>query len=297
VPGGAVISVVVPVGRVDTELAEQMWALARQADPPPFEVLLALNVRDAGAAGRLEELVRRVDAARFTIVRADARPGAAAARNLGAAAARGDLLAFCDSDDVVSPTWLARLVAALTGDVAAAGGHLEPFGLPERQLRARPPATPGDLPRFMGVPYAVSANLAIRRSVFEEVGGFDEALVQGEDIALSWRVRARGYKVAYAPDAVVAYRHRAGVWRMVRQHYAYGVGLAQVLARYPMDELGGTPQGLGLLKPNGQPGARRSALGLLRRGSLAVGRFAGVVQERRRPGPPPPDLRGDLART
>lgn len=275
------VSVVVPVGRVDGDLREQVDALLAQDTERPFEVVLARNTTDPEQVAELDRLVATLADERFRVADASARRGASHARNGGAAAAEGDLLAFCDADDIVDPSWLGALVGGLDGHDAVSG-HFVDFGLTEQQVRARPPTTPGRLPEFLGVPYLLTSSMAISRSVFDDVGGFDEDLVRCEDIAISWALLGRGRSLGYVPEAVLRYRHRPGLSSMVRQHFHYGRGMAQVLARYgiPDGESFQQPKGLGLLKANGQPGARRSVSSLLRRGALGVGRVVGLAEER-----------------
>src|SRR5262249_31011232 len=76
-----------------------------------------------------------------------------------------------------------------------------------------------------------SVNMAVRRSVLEEIGLFDEALgpgtlcESGEDHEFFFRVLARGYRVVYEPAALVWHRHRKE-WRSLRRAlYGYGVGV------------------------------------------------------------------------
>jgi cellulose synthase/poly-beta-1,6-N-acetylglucosamine synthase-like glycosyltransferase len=212
------------------------------------------------------------------VVAAHGRRGPSHARNQGARAAGGDLLAFCDADDVVHPTWLEEVSQALV-DHEAVGGRLIGFGSSARFASARPPATPDELPRFMGVPYILTANLGVRRSAFLAVGGFDEWLGTCEDIALSWSLLAAGCSLGWAPEACVDYRHRDGVRAMVGQHARYGCGMSQLLLRYGIPGVDGSwlRPGRLLLRGNGQPGAARSALSSLRRAAIAAGRMGGLV--------------------
>lgn len=280
------ISVVVPVGGVDDPLAEQLEALVGQDTERAYEVVLALNSPDADTRRTLDEVVARLDDPRVRVVDATARRGAAHARNVGAREARGDLLAFCDADDVAQPGWLEGMVSALR-DHDAVGGRLVDFGLSGRQAAMRPPATPDTLPTFLGVPYIVSASLALSRDLFDEVGGFDEELVRGEDIALSWSLLDADRSLGFAPDATIMYRHRPGLSGFVKQHYLYGQGMAQVIARYGVPGESAPTAGLSALRPNGQSGGRGSWVVVVRRGALASGRLVGLVKERVRPCPRP----------
>jgi GT2 family glycosyltransferase len=204
---------------------------------------------------------------------------AAHARNVGAEAATGKILALCDGDDIVEPDWLRNLVAALEPDTAV-GGHLDEAQLAvPGQQNWRPPATPGRLPTFLDHPYVVTANMAMYRKDFAAAGGFDLSLIRCEDIAFSFKLLDNGITLTYAEDAVVHYRHRQGLRSLLHQHYLYGQGLAQVLARDGLPG-GASKSGIGALRPNAQPVAKWSVHQFLRRGALGVGRVVGVVRER-----------------
>lgn len=279
----SLISVVVPVGAVDDLLPLQLRTLAAQTYRGPWEVILSLNSPDPDQLAGLERLSASIEGLPWRIVDSSDLRSASHARNVGAAAAGGDLLLFCDGDDLADPGWMAALVAALDGSVAAVGGHLEEDRLAiEGQSGWRPPATPGALPTFLGHPFLVSANMGIERTAFEKAGGFDTSLIRGEDIALSWALLDLGLGLAYCPDAVIHYRHRRGLVPMMRQHYLYGRGFSQILARRGVPGGDGASTGLGSLKPNGQTVASKGFPYFCRRGAIAVGRLVGLAVERRR---------------
>ncbi len=210
------ISVIVPVRDGGPWFAEQLSAIASQQCPEPWEVVVADNGSSDGSA----EVARRWAEAHsgFHVVDASARRGPSAARNAGAAAASGDKLAFCDADDVVQPGWLAGCAAAL-GDADVVAGHLDLWS-----LNGGPPApAQAASTRQLGfLPAALGANLAVRRSAFDAVGGFDEELTTGEDIDLSWRLQLAGFRFAEAPSAVVAKRDRSRFDEVFRNARTYG---------------------------------------------------------------------------
>jgi GT2 family glycosyltransferase len=273
------VSVVLPVGAVDDLLAEQFAALACQRFPYQWELVVVLNTDDAGARTNLDEVVRAVEAPEVRIIDASDRRSAAHARNVGARAARSDLLAFCDGDDIADPGWLTAIVDGLERH-RAVGGFLEEelLAIPGQQ-HWRPPATPGGLPRFLGHPYLVSANMGVHRELFEAAGGFDETLLRGEDIAFSWALLDLGVELGYEPDAVIHYRHRAGLVTMLRQHYLYGRGMSQLLAHRPLPGQP-TPSSRALFRPNGQRVEHRSPVYVLRRSAIGAGRLVGLMEVR-----------------
>ncbi|MFD4183535.1 glycosyltransferase family 2 protein, partial [Rhodococcus sp. NPDC058514] len=121
--------------------------------------------------------------------------GRSHACNVGAAAARGEFVAFCDADDAVRPGWLTALAHAAQ-DFDAVGGAVE-----TRTLNTPAVASWRSLPtpeeRFEDaeyLPYAIGCNFGVWRSAFDTVGGFDESLVGGgEDAALSWSLTLAGF--------------------------------------------------------------------------------------------------------
>jgi GT2 family glycosyltransferase len=280
-PRAPAVCVVIPVGDVDGLLSRQVAAVLAQRAPFDFEVVLSLNTPAAAARAAIAQVVGAAADGRLRVVVAGDRRGAAHARNVGARASAAPLLAFCDADDEVRPGWLAALVAGLR-DWDAVSGHVNELA-PAGQQHWRPPATPGRLPTFLGAPYVLSGNLGIARRAFADVGGFDETLSRCEDIALGWSLLRRGYRLGYVSGAVLDYRHRSGLGALLRQHYWYGRGMAEVVSRYPLPAPEGHRRlrGLALVRPNAQA-APFSVPYLLRRASLATGRVVGLLVERRR---------------
>jgi GT2 family glycosyltransferase len=131
-----------------------------------------------------------------------------AARNRAARAARSRVLAFCDSDCLPAPDWLERGIAALERCEVAAGGI-------ELELPDRPTVwtwidveMTKDHARQVRVGNAETANLFVRRDVFERLGGFDETLPEHGDFDFAERVVAWGARLTYAPKALVRHPTR-----------------------------------------------------------------------------------------
>ena len=186
--------VVVPtVGR--ESLARLLAALAAAAGPPPGQVVL---VDDRGA-GRASPLLPSGPppglAGRLRVV-AGRAAGPAAARNLGWRRAGAPWVGFLDDDVEPGPTWLADLAADLAGlppEVAGSQGRLR-VPLPAGRR-------PTDWERNVhGLETArwATADMAYRRAVLAEVGGFDERFPRAyrEDADLALRVLGAGHRIA-----------------------------------------------------------------------------------------------------
>jgi glycosyltransferase involved in cell wall biosynthesis len=230
-----VISVIVPVRNGMPWLDEQLRALVDQECSEPWEVVVA----DNGSTDESRSVVRQWAARvhKIRLVDASIVKGPGAARNAGARAAHGELLAFCDADDVVQPGWLAGHVVALAG-ADFSGGVFDFWS-----LNARPApsplthAVPSAVSQFGFLPAVTSNNLALRRTAFEGVGGFAEDMMTGEDIDLSWRLQLAGHTCLMTTDSVVARRDRRGFWKVLGRFIAYGQCGPALYRRYRADGL------------------------------------------------------------
>jgi GT2 family glycosyltransferase len=220
------ISVVVPTkGRVSS--LERCLEALRKAEFPPerFEVVVA---NDRGGE-QIEALVGSfADGFRVAIARPQ-RTGPSAARNAGAAAARGAYVAFTDDDCEPAPSWLPALERSLEENPGAAVGGRIQNGMPQNlgavatqmvvdALHAHFNRDPRS-PRFFA-----SSNVAFPADAFRSVGGFDEGFRYAEDREMCERWVRSGHRFAYAPEAVVVHMRALGIREFVSQHYGYGRG-------------------------------------------------------------------------
>lgn len=229
------VSVVVPTYQAGPLLEQQLAALAAQTWTGPLEVLVCDNGSTDGSTDRVASYpyTRLVDAS--------ARRGPGPARNIGAAEARGDVLLFCDADDLVSEVWVAAMAEALTEhDVVAGRSDLSRLNSP--RVRASRPLPEGLQAAGWGPPYAGAGNLGIRTEVFLALGGFDESLLHLEDVDLSWRLQVAGHALHYEPRATVHVRLRPTWSTQLRQGRNYGRAWAELERRWgPATTSGGAP--------------------------------------------------------
>jgi GT2 family glycosyltransferase len=177
------------------------------------------------AVDHAPELAARVRArfAGATVVDNDGPRGLSGARNAGIAAATGDVVAFLDDDAVARPDWLERLCAPYADErVAGVGGRVVP-----NWDTGRPRWFPTEFDWVVGCTYTghrddagavrnlIGANMSFRRSVFAEVGGFDDRVgrtaslpagCEETEFCIRLRQRRPADVVWYAPDAAVAHR-------------------------------------------------------------------------------------------
>jgi glycosyltransferase involved in cell wall biosynthesis len=221
-PFPSLVSVVIPARNAATVIAGQLESLSRQDYSGAWELIVADNASSDDTAAVVTGWAARVPELR--VVPAAARRGINHARNVGAAAARGDFLVFCDVDDMAAPTWLSAMAnAARSADIV--GGHLDHVALNTARVRSwRPSVHADELPRvFDFMPYAVGASLGVRAEVLHRLGGFSEEYAGGgDDVEFCWRAQLASCTLRHAPDAVMCYRLRNRLWPLARQRYGYG---------------------------------------------------------------------------
>lgn len=256
------LSVIVPARNAERVLPLQLQSLAAQRLGPQWEGEWEVIVVDHSSSDATADVARRWSG-RLPLRVVTAPPGGDVAdvRNLGAARSTGELLLFCDADDEVSADWIEAMAAALdVHDVV--GGAADHARLNDAATRCwRIHDHVESLPvssRFL--PFASGSNLGVRRAAFEAVDGFISGLHTAEDRDLSFRLLLQGYSLGFAPDAVIAYRHRSDLRALWRQQRAYGCGDVRLYARY---------RELGLPGPD-MTTVIRSWLGLVARLPLAL---------------------------
>jgi len=189
-------TVIVPVRNAAATLPRTLRSLAGQDLDDPYEVIVVDDGSTDGSAR-----VAEAAAGPITVLR-QAGAGPAAARNRGAAVARGEALCFTDADCFPAAGWLAAGLRAL-----------ERADLVQGSVRPDPTAerTPYDhtLRVLSETGLYETANLFIRREAFEGLGGFEVWLEPeigkplAEDVWLGWRARRAGVEVTFEPDALV----------------------------------------------------------------------------------------------
>jgi GT2 family glycosyltransferase len=212
--------------------------------PAPTEILVIDN---NAATDRTRRVADSFAGIRY--IRED-RPGLDAARNRALREARTGIVAFTDDDASPEPGWLTHLVQPFEDPrVWCTCGLTLPLELetPAQEWfeRFSPFGRGYERQVFDGTrqdPLAVSkagagANMAVRREVLFDLGGFDEALdagtatMSGGDHEMFARVLAAGYRIVYEPRAVSWHRHRR-TWDELRQAlYGYGVGVYAMWTR------------------------------------------------------------------
>jgi|GEM_PF-538373 len=212
------VSIVIPCFNKAELTLSCLQSLQANTDPGLYEVILV----DNGSSDATVNMAR-AEGPRLRVVRNEENTGFGPACNQGAALARGEYVLFLNNDTIVLPGWLEPLVAALDEEPALAAvqpkllypdGRLNDagglvFGGGEPWIYGKGNPEP-DAPEFScrrAPDYVSGACLAVRRSAFDEVGGFDDRYAPAyyEDTDLSFSFRAAGWKVLFEPASKVVH--------------------------------------------------------------------------------------------
>ena len=223
-------SIVIATYNRQAQLASCLEALTRLRYPcDRFE---AIVVNDGGAA---PDAVAASFADHMDLKLLHQRhAGSGAARNTGTAAARGEFLAFTDDDCAPDAGWL----AALARRFSATPDHL----IGGRTLNALPHNVFSTASQLLvtylysyynsdpeNARFFTTNNMALPTHHFHEIGGFDAAYtrIAAEDRDLCDRWLYHGYRMSYAPPAIVHHAHTLTFRAYWRQHFNYGRGAFQ----------------------------------------------------------------------
>ncbi len=167
-----------------------------------------------------------------------AHRGLSHARNIGIALAKGEIVAFLDDDAYPDADWLHYLAAAFADERCAGvgGPNIPPeeASLTADCVAAAPGGPIHVLISDREAEHVPGCNMAFRKSVLEQVGGFDERFrVAGDDVDLCWRLQKAGMRLGFSAGAVVMHRRRDSVRRYLKQQYGYGRAEALLERKWP----------------------------------------------------------------
>ncbi len=192
----------------------------KHVDYPDYEVILV----DDGSKDNTPEIAAKHP---WIVNIRQENKGLSFARNVGGYAAKGEVIAYTDSDCMADPDWLYFLVGTLiSGDYAGVGGpNISPPA--ENWIQACVSAAPGGpshvLLTDVVAEHIPGCNMAFFKWAFEKVGGFDpEYRKAGDDVDFCWRLQQEGQIIAFSPSAIVWHYRRFTLGAFRKQQEGYG---------------------------------------------------------------------------
>ena len=223
------ISVVVCTYNGSKTIQQTLDSLSK-LDYPNFEVVV---VND-GSTDNTESIVEEYGVKLITTE----NRGLSSARNTGARAAEGEIVAYLDDDAYPTDHWLHFLAMGYgSGDWAAMGGpNILPPG--SKLMAECVSHSPGGATHVLlsdnEAEHLPGCNLSVRRDRLLEVGGFDPQFnTAGDDVDLCWRLQEKGWKLGYHPGAAVWHHSRDSIRRYWKQQKGYGLAEAKLERKWP----------------------------------------------------------------
>jgi len=218
------VSVIVPVRNRPEAIAACLDSLIK-LDYPPKK--LEILVVDDASSDHTPEVVSNFPVSLFQLRE---NKQASFCRNLAARKAKGEILAFIDSDCQAHPLWLKDLVPAFKDPALGAIGGMVAAPLGEKGLdryeEVKSSLIIGNwfkrsqrMDRFFYLP---SCNLLVKRDIFMRLKGFREDLQVGEDVDFCWRLQDEGFQMEYRPQGKIFHRHRINLSPFCRRRFEYG---------------------------------------------------------------------------
>ncbi|MGP5220509.1 glycosyltransferase family 2 protein [Arthrobacter rhombi] len=232
------VSYVMPVLNEAEYVGDAVEGILGQDFDGPKEIILALGPSDDGTNAVVEQMALQDSRIRWVQNPSGRTP---AGLNLAIKASMAPIVIRVDAHSVLDPQYTRRGVATLVRSGAAdVGGQMDAQGRNSLQRAVaaayNSPLGLGGAAYHSGAPEgpAESAYLGIfRRSIFDEVGFYDESLWRGQDWELCLRIRQAGEDVWFDPSLKTTYFPRDNYRRLAAQSYAAGVWRGELARRYP----------------------------------------------------------------
>lgn len=276
------LSIVIPSRNAAAVLSEQLSALAAEDVDFAWEVIVVDNASADDTAAVAEGFS---DILPVHLV-SEPNRGRHFACNRGVEAARAEVVAFVDADDLVLPGFVGAMQSALQQSDVVAGrlvhGDETRSGIDFGNVQSD-----GLMSGFGFLPYASGGNFGVSKKAFVSVGGFTSDVPYGEDVDLSWRLILAGAEISFAAGAAVRVRQRSTLRDMFTQHRRFGTAQALLYDKYAALGMPRRPRrevlddwkvSLGAIPRLSDPGVRTR---WTRRTARSLGRIQGSLRTRR----------------
>jgi mycofactocin glycosyltransferase len=229
------VTVIIPVRNRPEDIFECLTSLTK-LDYPADKI--EIIVVDDASSDNTPQIISGFP---VRLIKNPVRRQASYSRNLAASEAKGDILAFIDSDCVAHPLWLKELVPAFLDESnGAVGGKVDSWfdnkaiDLYEKVSsslnmgnRSRSSKEEGN---FFYLP---TCNLLVKKEQFLKLDSFNIEMTVGEDVDFCWRLKDSGYEIEYRPAGIVFHKHRNKLWAFFSRRFQYGTSEPLLNKKHP----------------------------------------------------------------
>lgn len=218
------VSIVIGVYNGEDQIPECLESLLEQEYPKQnYEIIVVEN----GSTDQTFDIVRRYPVRAYR----NSVRGLAPARNFGIARSDAELILTTDADCIADPNYIKEAVKPFEDpEIGGVGGKIIAYRNKTRNLVEEFSDEHAPLVNYLSghgeyLPHLVGAHSAYRRRLLMQVGGFNDRMLTGEDVDVSWRIQLIGGKrLAYAPKSIIYHKHRTSLQGLARLYRHYGFG-------------------------------------------------------------------------
>lgn len=225
------ISIVIPAFNCEKTIAGTLESVLALDFPEDKEVIVV----DDGSQDRTPDIIKSFPSVKY--IRQD-NAGPAAARNFGARETAADIIFFTDADCSPHPDWIQKMlpffreskIAVVAGSYGISNPSNPLAWCIHKEIMFRHEFLMPKYPKAFG-----SYNFAIRKKVFEEVGGFNPEYrhASGEDNDLSYKILAAGYRICFEKEALVDHYHPSRLHKYLFEQYRHGFWRVKMYLQHP----------------------------------------------------------------
>ena len=215
-----VVSIVIPVFNGASRIESCLNSLLSQNFNEGYEIIIV----DDGSSDNLKAVISSYPDVSY-VFQTNAGPGVA--RNHGASLAKGEFLLFTDDDCVPVSNWISLMVGALRSQKSICGvkgAYLtKQISLVSRFVQLEYEDKYDVMRKYQYIDFIDTYSAGFKKSIFLEFGGYDSKYTTAcaEDVDLSFRMHAKGYRMLFVPKAIVYHLHPSSLWGYLKKKFKF----------------------------------------------------------------------------
>lgn len=222
------VSIVIPVKDQEKTIRKCIDSLLN-LDYPEYEIIIV----DNNSKDKSPTLVKRYKNRKIRLL-FERKPGSYSARNKGIQIAKGEIIAFSDGDCVIDKNWLKFLVQPFKDKrVGGVGGKIDVYKPKNKfELYCSKFHHLNEMYIKEKNPFLLTANVAYKKKILEDINLFDGNLYSGGDVDVSWKVMKLGYRLYFEPKAIVSHIYEETPFKMFKKSFYRGKYRALINIRH-----------------------------------------------------------------